>query len=78
MIEKKLKSQQTKVIVHEKYLLNIIYDHRVVLVATLLPGFIWGWKQARVKGAVGQMVKQLIRYGLLTAFANIKKQTVIR
>lgn len=78
MIEKKLKLQETKVIAHKKYFLNIIHDNRVILIATLLPGFILGWKQARVKGAAGKMVKQLIRYSLLAAFANVKKKILIK
>jgi hypothetical protein len=63
---------------HKEYLLNIIYDNRVVFLAALLPGFIWGWRQARVKGALGQIGRKLIRYGLLTALASFKKHLVIK
>ena len=78
LIEKKMKSQQVRTIAHREYLLNIIHDNRVVFLATLLPGFIWGWRQARVKGAVAQMGKKLIQYGLLTALAGLKKQLLIK
>lgn len=78
MIEKKLKFEQIKVRTGKKYLLNILYNNRVILVAALLPAFILGWKQARAKGAAGKMVKQLLRYSLLAAFANVKKQILIK
>jgi len=77
-MEKKLKLEQVKVRADKKYLLNIFYNNRAVLVVALLPVFILGWKQARAKGAAGKMVKQLLRFSLLAAFTKVKKQILIK
>lgn len=77
MIEKKLTCKQIEEITHKNYFLNIIHDNRIVLIATLLPAFLWGWKQARARG-VGKIIKQMIRYGLLAVAANVKKQIVMK
>lgn len=74
MIEKKLKYQQVEVAGHERYFFNIIYSNRMMLVTTLLPAFLWGWKQARMKGAVLNIGKQFISYGLYAVATRLKKQ----
>lgn len=77
MIEKKLTCKQIEETTHKNYFLNTIHDNRIVLIATLLPAFLWGWKQARTRGAV-KIAKQMIRYGLLAVAANVKKQIVMK
>lgn len=77
-MEKRLKSQQASVEANKNYLFNLANDHRVVLVATLLPAFVWGWRQAKIKGGLRHGVKQALKYGLLAAFTNIKKQISLR
>jgi hypothetical protein len=77
VIEKKLKYQQLEVTSHKNYFLAMINDNRITLIATLLPGFLWGWKQARVRGK-SKIMKQLIRYGLLAVATNVKKHIVAK
>ncbi len=75
MIEKKLKRQQREVTLHKNYFLTTINNNLITLLATLLPSFLWGWKQARVRGK-SKIMKQLVRYGLLAVATNVKKQIV--
>ncbi len=70
-MEKKLKDQQTKVILHKKYLLGLVNDNRVVLIAALLPAFIWGFKQAREK-SLPKMILQGSKFVLMTALMHAK------
>ena len=73
MMEKRLQHHEIKVLEHKKYLLGVVYDHRMVLLATLLPAFLWGWKKGRQKGW-GGIVKQIMKIGMLTSFSHIKRQ----
>ena len=77
-MEKKLKFQQASIAANKKYLFDLVNDNRVVLVATLLPAFIFGWRQAKIKGGMRQIMKQLTRYGVLAAFTHIKKMILVR
>ena len=77
MMERNLKYQQVKVTAHKKYLLDLLNDNRVVLMATFLPAFIWGWKLAREK-RVSQMIKPLIKLGLVSAIGSLKQQILIK
>ena len=67
--------QQARVKLHKRYLMHLIYDHRVTLIVTLLPAFVWGWHQGqrRAKG-LGAALKQIVQMGLMTVFTHVKGQ----
>lgn len=77
MMEKKLKCQQAKVKSHQAYLLTLLNDNRVILLATLLPAFLWGWKQAREK-KVSKRIQQVIKFVLVTVLTNVGKHAAIK
>ena len=73
MMDKILRYQEIKVLEHKRYLFGVINDHRIALLATLLPAFLWGWKKGRQKG-LGKIVKQIMKVGILTSFSHIKRR----
>ena len=77
MMEKKLKYQQAKVKSHKAYLLERLYDNRVVLIATLLPALLWGWKQAREQ-KVSKRIQQVVKFVLVTVLTNVGKHAAIK
>lgn len=70
-----LHNQQANVYKHKKYLIHVIYDHRIILAATLLPAFLWGWRKGREKG-VGKFLTQLIKMSLMTAISQAKQHLI--
>ena len=73
VMEKILQCHEMNVERHKKYFVHLVHDHRIVLLATLLPAFLWGWKKGRQKG-LRKIIKQLMRVGVLTTFSHLKKQ----
>ena len=74
-MEKILHYQQNEVIKHEKYFADMANSHKVMLITTLLPAFLWGWKKGQEKG-VGVMLKQLARVVLMTAFSKASRHFI--
>ena len=77
MMERTLQCQQANVIQHKKRLVDMVNDHRVVLIIALLPAFFWGWKKERERAGVGNFIIQLLRIGLLAAFTHVKNKLII-
>ena len=76
-MDQDLKRQQIKVMVHKKYLFKFLYDSRILLTAILLPALIWGWKQAP-KQRVGQLTKQALKFGLVSAVSAFRHRILIK
>lgn len=74
-MENRLLYQQAKVKKHKNYLVNKVHDHRVELLAILIPAFFWGWKIGREQG-MRKILKQLARVGFLTACSKAKRQLI--
>ena len=75
MMEKTLQYQEVKVLEHKKYLLGVVNDHRIVLLATVLPAFLWGWKKGKHTG-FGKMIKQISKAVILTYYSYIKRNAL--
>ena len=73
ILEQKLKSQQAKVFSHQQYFIRLIHDNRVALIATLLPAFIWGWKQAREKD-MRKTIPQIFKFIVVSALSTARKK----
>ena len=69
----KLQNQQNELMTHERYLTNIMYDQRLVIVAMLLPAFLWGWKHAK-NPSIPNTLKKLTKIGLLAGLSHIRKK----
>ena len=77
MVDKQLKNQEITLNEHKEYLLNIIYDQRIVIIAMLMPAFLWGWNQAREKN-ITLTLKKLIQIGLWTGLGHVRKHVTLK
>ena len=65
--------QQTQVNQHKKYFVDVINDHRIILLTTLIPVFLGGWKIGRAKWP-DRTVKQWMRVILFASYTQFKRQ----
>lgn len=70
--ELEVKQKQIKIATHKQYFSQLVNDHKVVLLAMLLPAFMTGWKMARAAKS-GQLIKQFARYCFFTVASYIPK-----
>jgi hypothetical protein len=72
-LEKELLSQKIENYKHKNYLSNFVQEHKVILLALLIPAFIIGWQSAKRK-PVRLVGKQLTNLVVLTAVATVRKK----
>lgn len=72
-MEQRAQDQQIQVNQHKKYFLDVINDHRIILISTLVPAFLWGWKIGRAKWPE-RTVKQWMRVILFASYTQFKRQ----
>ncbi len=72
-LEKKLYLEHKNVVTYKKHLAGIVRDYRVILVAILLPSFIWGWQKGLNKGA-SIFFRQIVQFLLLTSLNHFKRK----
>ena len=70
-MENKLIDQQREMHAHKKYLATIMGDKRVMLIFSLLPPFIVGWKSARVGGR--QSIIKFIKSVSFSTITNLMR-----
>jgi hypothetical protein len=75
-MERRLQSHQAKIRAHKTYLLDVVNSHWVLIVTTLIPGFLMGWKMARERGIFG-MLKPLFKMALMAFVPYVKQQALL-
>ncbi len=72
----KVQEHKIKVLEYKREAVETVYDHRIILLAALIPIFLWGWSKGLKKGW-GHHLKRFIKVGLMTSLSKIKHQVLI-
>ena len=72
VMDRLLKHEKIEVTKNKNYLVNTITDHRLVLITTLLPAILWGWKLGKEK-KMGIIIKKILALGFLNIFTHVRK-----
>lgn len=75
VIERRLNSQQARVIRHKNYFINLVHDHRSILVMVVIPVFIWGWRRG-LKKSFSQRLSKLLNLSLILVLKFVGKSLV--
>ena len=74
-MEQILQYQRMKARAHEKYLVDLMTEYRVIFSIALLSSLFIGLKKGREKG-MPQFMKRIIRFGLFTFATHFKRRLI--
>lgn len=70
-VEKTLYEQRVMYNKHKHYFDNLLKDSRVLLLLSLLPAFLMGWRSGRT-GRIMLLIKQLLNIAIMTLISQLK------
>jgi hypothetical protein len=72
-LDKQLTRDERELRAHKKHLFDFMMRNRALLIATVVPLFLWGLRHRRVRSLVKVTSTKLVRSGLMAAFFHTKK-----
>lgn len=71
-MEKKLQYQRSRARAHEKYLVNLLTEYRILVGFVVLSSLFLSFKKGRNSGSF-KLLKQVIRFGSVPFFAYFRR-----